>query len=244
MKSIIYKSILFSCLSLLGFNSVSAQVASNGVVSNNINQENPFFDAATNFDTASTGTGNNIGKGMYFPTTDLTKWTFKTTNMDGVTFPTAFDGMVVYNSKSGSTLSGQGIVTNVVPGFYYFSNPGASTSIAAGKWLPLGGATSPKVDVKTTETIINTLVDSKQIFAIKGSFTADGLTTAVSIPAPSGMTSLYGITIYQAGTKKVYSRDLYEYNIATTAGNAITGAPRISVVYPAGAYDYVLEYLK
>jgi hypothetical protein len=241
MKNI-FRSVVVLSLTTFGLNSISAQVASNGTVASNISGENPFFDASTNFDTASTGTANNVGKGLYFPTTDLTAWTFKTTNMDGVTFPTAFDGMIVYNSAAGNTISGQGVQVAVTPGFYYFSNPGQSTSITTGRWVPMGG--SAKFDVTTAETATNTLVASKQVYAIKGTFTATGTSTAVNIPSPAGMTALYGITIYRAGTNTVYDRSLYSYTIATTAGNAITGSPSMSVVYPSGTYDYVIEYLK
>lgn len=250
MKNI-FRSIVVLSLTIFGLNSISAQVASNGTVASNISGENPFFDASTNFDTASTGTPNNVGKGLYFPTTDLTTWTFKTNNMDGITFPTAFDGMIVYNSATGNTVSGQGVQVAVTPGFYYFSNPGQSTSITSGRWLPLGGSVSPKVTVGTAETTTNTLINvspgvDKQVYAIRGSFTTTGTSTTVSIPSPSGMTSLYGITIYKVsgtGNKVVYSRDLYSYNIGTT-NNAVTGSPNMSVVYPADTYDYVLEYIK
>lgn len=251
MKNI-FRSVVVLSLVTIGFSSLSAQVSSNGVVVNNTVGENPFFDASTNFDTASTGTPNNVGKGLYFPTTNLTTWTFKTANMDGITYPTAFDGMVVYNSASGNTVSGQGVQVAVTPGFYYFSNPGQSTSITNGRWLPMGGApVSPKVTIGTAETTTNTLINvsngvDKQVYAIKGSFTTTGTSTAVTIPSPPGMTSLYGITIYKVngtGNKVVYSRDLYSYNIGTT-NNAVTGSPSMSVVYPLDTYDYVLEYIK
>jgi hypothetical protein len=77
MKNNIFRALLGVSLTVLGVNSASAQVASNGIVANNITGENPFFDASSNFDTASTGTANNVGKGLYFPTTNLTTWTFK-----------------------------------------------------------------------------------------------------------------------------------------------------------------------
>lgn len=171
---------------------------------------------------------------------------------DGIAYPTYYDGMIVYNSASGTTCGNTLTTqTTITLGFYYFYNSNGATNgnITSGVWRPMtAAAVNPIVDVKTTETVTNTLIDTKQVYAIKGAFTADGLRTDVDILSPAGMTSLYGITIYQAGTKKVYARDLYEYNISTTATaptkNAITDSPRISVVYPAGNYEYVLEYLK
>jgi len=92
----------------------------------------PFFDASTSFN----GTTNK-GKGLVFPQTDLTAFTFITDALNGITFPSAFDGMIVYNVGTGNTVVGQGIQTNVKPGFYYFSNStgGSSKTITSGKWV-------------------------------------------------------------------------------------------------------------
>jgi hypothetical protein len=142
MKNI--KKILVA-LVLTTFSYVNAQVNSNRPVNNGITDQNLFFDAATNFNDA-----NSIGKGLGFPRTDLTTWTFDVSALDGINFPTAFDGMVVYNTASGNTILGQGIVTTVKPGFYYFSNLSGSNDIASGQWLPvasgsalLSGTTAP-----------------------------------------------------------------------------------------------------
>ena len=91
-----------------------------------------FFDASTQFN----GT-TNTGKGLVFPQTDLTTFTFITSALDGTTFPSAFDGMIVYNVGTGQTISGQGVQVNVKPGFYYFSNSNGNTTktITAGNWI-------------------------------------------------------------------------------------------------------------
>ncbi|MBB6331476.1 hypothetical protein HNP24_002426 [Chryseobacterium sediminis] len=235
------KKIIFALFVVSG-TLASAQVLSNGAIANQFPNENVFLDASTNNNATV-----NDGKGLLFPSTDLTQFTFKTASLDGINFPSAYDGMVVYNTVTGNTVAGNGVVTAVVPGFYYFSNPGQTTSVATGRWVAVGG--SSKVTVGTAETTTNTIINvspgvDKQLYAIKGSFTASGTSTAVNIPAPTGMTTMYGITIYKAGTNTVYDRSLYSYNPVTTPGNAITGSPSMSVVYPNGTYDYVLEYLK
>ncbi|MBP2618051.1 hypothetical protein [Chryseobacterium jejuense] len=251
------KIVLFSIFCFLSSNLSFAQIATNQQTVATITDENAFLDASSNFD-ESANSSNTIGKGLVYPRTNLTTWVFKTDNVDGINFPTGFDGMIVYNTGTGNTLTGANnpsTVSTVAPGFYYFSNPiaaGSATGSAAvttGRWLPLGGAVSPKVTIGTAETTTNTLVNvspgvDKQVYAIKGSFVASGTSTAVNIPAPSGMTTMYAITIYKSGSGVVYDRSLYSYNVVTTAGNAITGSPSMSVVYPNGTYDYVLEYLK
>jgi hypothetical protein len=122
------KKIFF--LILLGSTSAIGQVLSNQPVVNQITDQNPFLDASTSFN----GPGS-IGKGLVFPQTDLTTWTFDTSGLDGINFPSAFDGMIVYNTASGSTLENQGQIVSVTPGFYYFSNPGATDNITNGQWI-------------------------------------------------------------------------------------------------------------
>ena len=115
---------------------VLSQVKSNYTISNSISNQNPFLDASTNFNSSA-----NLGKGLVFPRTNLTTFTFKTTSLDGITFPTAFDGMVVYNTGTGSTLSGQGIVTEVTPGFYYFKNLSGVKTVTNGQWIRIADKT-------------------------------------------------------------------------------------------------------
>ncbi|MTK52682.1 hypothetical protein [Paludibacter sp.] len=128
-----------------------AQVFSNGTVTANITAENPFFDASSNFDLSIDP--SNAGKGLLFPRTNLTTFNFNTGILDGATFPSAYDGMIVYNVATGTTPSGQGLKsTSVTPGYYYFSNPNAaantsSTSdIANGQWIRI----ADQNDMKTT----------------------------------------------------------------------------------------------
>lgn len=133
--------------------------------------------------------------------------------------------------------TGTGKTANVkATGFYYYDAPN-------GVWA----AVTPnlKVAVGTSETATNTVVGNSQVYAIKGSFNASGTSSAVSIPSPAGMTALYSITIYKAGSGMVYDKSLYSYNISAGSGNnAVTGSPDMSVIYPNGEYYYVMEYLK
>ncbi|RMZ59329.1 hypothetical protein D1632_06710 [Chryseobacterium nematophagum] len=203
-----------------------------------------FIDASSN---PAFNLSPEKGKGLLYPRTDLTLFTtFGGQTPFGIpnNYPNFYDGFMVFNTatsgQAGVGTTEGGVLT---AGYWYYDNK--SGTINGGTWKPVGGSgASPKVDILTTETMTNTLVNSAQVFAIKGSFTATGASTAVNIPAPTGMTSLYSITIYKAGTGTVFSRDLYSYDLVATPGNAITGSPTMSIVYPSGTYDYVLEYLK
>ncbi|HBD27029.1 hypothetical protein [Flavobacterium sp.] len=163
----------FLFLIVLVSTSAIGQVLSNQPVVNQITDQNPFLDASTSFN----GPGS-IGKGLVFPQTDLTAWTFDTSGLDGINFPSAFDGMIVYNTASGSTLENQGQIVSVTPGFYYFSNPGATDNIANGQWRKMGSGlglsdwsaigsrnyTIPGTSIPAkTDSITNTLGNNRRI---------------------------------------------------------------------------------
>ncbi|WP_155845053.1 hypothetical protein [Chryseobacterium daeguense] len=123
---------------------MSAQIQTNGNVGNTINGSNAFLDVSKAFSSASVidpSLTNNLGKGLVFSDTDLTKFEFILPS-DATTFPKYFDGMVVYNTGTGKTKTGgnnlPSVSTDVSPGFYYFYNPnGAGGSVTTGVWKPL-----------------------------------------------------------------------------------------------------------
>jgi len=230
-------------VSLLGSFLVTAQLRNNTTPSNgSINTTTAFLDASSS--TTWNPSANN-GKGLVFPRTDLVAMTTLSAPVNGIpnSFPTRLDGMIVYNTATGTAATGT-VGVSVVPGFYYYDNK--SATLNGGTWKPFSPAVNPKVNILTTETVTNTLIANQQVYAIKGTFAANGTSTAVTIPAPAGMTSMVGITIYKintpSGNRVVYARDLYSYD--STTGAAVTGSPNISVVYPMDNYEYVLEYLK
>ncbi|ASK30352.1 hypothetical protein CEY12_09605 [Chryseobacterium sp. T16E-39] len=240
------KNILLSvtgCFLLFLSSNINAQLLSNGNITSGLADTNYFMDAS-NFE----GLANkSYGRGLGFPRTDLTSFVFNKATASDEVVVSDFDGMVVYNSATGNTTAGQGVTTAVVPGFYYFSNPGNPGNITNGKWIAIGGnsgGSSDKINITSNETATHTLINNAQVYAVKGTFAASGTSTNVDIPSPAGMKGMYGITIYKAGSNTVYSRDLYSYTLGTANGNAVTGSQSMSVVYPAGTYDYVLEYLK
>jgi len=130
----------------------SAQIKTNLAVNGGtINTSSAFLDASS---TSSWNSSTNVGKGLLFPRVDLTK--FSTVAYSGsiltTNYPTRFDGMVVYNSTTG-TASIDG--TAVTPGFYYYSNK-STTSVNGGTWVRLldtnGGASSASAYFGTLST--------------------------------------------------------------------------------------------
>ncbi|SIS31672.1 hypothetical protein SAMN05421768_102518 [Chryseobacterium joostei] len=194
----------------------------------------------------------NFGKGMIYPRADLSVMVLSNqgTLYNASNNPNRFDGMIVFNTATSGVAASGATQGTLSRGFWYYDNSSASPT--GGTWRPfITSATDPKFNVTNaaTGTATNTLVDGTQVYAIKGQFTTTAGSTAVTITPPTGITSMYGITIYKKagtgtgnGNKVVYARDLYSYDIAT--GAAVTGSQSISVVYPQDTYEYILEYLK
>ena len=243
MKKLQYIAAVFVLSSLS--NMAYGQIKGNqGFVGSSIPSSSAFIDAST----TSAVNNVNFGKGMIYPRADLSALVLANqgTLHNAGNNPNRFDGMIVYNTGTGNTPStGSGIGNQpVVPGFYYFSNPGTTTSTSTGRWLPIGE--SSKVNITSAETLTNTSIASAPIYARKGTFNASGSSTAPTFPSGAivipSTGSLYRITIFQAGTNNVYANSVFSYDKAT--GNFITGSPSISVVYPSGNYDYIVEYTK
>lgn len=247
MKKVIY-SIILCAIGVVA----NAQILTNNGTSASITNSSVLFDASTNY-SAEAGAGNNQGKGIVIPSVDLVNFEFDLTYNDGFTFPTWFDGMIVYNNATGTTLTAgnrSSTATPVTPGYYYFFNPNgnANAAVQPGVWRPLGGG-DPRFNVTTNETTTNTQINGAQVYAKKGTFTVSGSSTAPTSYAPAPITvpasataGIYRVTVYRAGTGSVFANGVYSYDI--TNGNLITGSPSMSVVYPAGTYDYIVEYTK
>lgn len=244
---------IFSLLFFAGLGTVSfAQVLTNQPVNPTITNSNVLLDGSTNFST-DVGAQPYVGKGVIIPSVDLVNFEFDLTLADGATFPTMFDGMIVYNNATGTTVTTgnrSSTATPVTPGYYFFYNPNgySNQTVQPGVWRPLGGG-DPRFNVTTAETATNTLVNGNQVYAKKGTFTVSGTSTAPTSYAPAAITipasataGVYRVTVFRAGSGSVYANEVYSYDI--TNGNLITGSPSMSVVYPAGTYDYIVEYTK
>ncbi|WP_289202850.1 hypothetical protein [Riemerella anatipestifer] len=178
-----------------------AQIKTNGNVSaNTIPSQTPFLDASSSI---SWNNSVNIGKGLVFPRTDLTKLSnlVATPNGIGVSYPHRLDGMVVYNIATGKSAIGN---IDVVPGFYYYENK--STTLNGGTWKSLGSATTlagadgksvlngTAEPLSTTGTVgdfyINTATN--QIFGPKTASGWGAGTSLVGLQGPRGLTGATG----------------------------------------------------
>ena len=182
-----------------------------------------------------------------------------------------YDGMVVYNTGTGSTLAtvafgglGQpekadnGVQTSVTPGFYYFYNPVRldeflnpiiSDTVGFGKWLPIGTAgTGTVAPVKnynsSTETATGISIDGKALYAMTGSFTTLGINALVTVAKPLGMTGYYKMTTYKDGVTFRSDISKFDMDPLVLIDNVTTGSGLFTEVYPAGTYTYSLEYFK
>ena len=242
-----------SIIALSAFYFAGAQINTPVNIAYTISGEHAFFDAS-GFSKIGPGEWDKSeAKGLIFPQVDLTQFRFNADNVATTQFPTAFDGMIVYNIGSGP-IADPKLATaqeNVEPGFYYFHNPGGKTAleggssgdvaIAQGKWIPLGSG-GGSATIKTSETRLGK-IDNVQLYGIKDSFTVNATDGAkVTINFPSGLSSIYSIKIYDRATKKLVASSLSSYDVANN--KAVTGMGNMSIPLPPATYDYVLEYFK
>jgi hypothetical protein len=242
MKNIISIFVLF-----LITPSINGQILTNSVPASSISDSNAFLDASTSYSSIA-GENNNKHKGMVFPDVNLTIFQFENIISDGATFPSYYDGMIVYNSGTGNSATGinnPSTATNITPGFYYFSNPngGANGSVTAGVWTALGSGGSGgggTKDITTTAAPTDTKVNGKQVFAINGTFTASGTSTKITVPKPTGMTGYFKFSTYSNGA--LFRGEIHSFDVNAVTNNVVLGNGFFSEVYPAGTYEYVLEY--
>jgi len=114
----------------------TAQIRTNQSIGNGtINTSSTFLDASSS---PTWNLTTNTGKGLLFPRVDLTTFAaFAYVGTAGLTanYPTRFDGMIVYNSATGTAAIGG---TAVTPGFYYYAN--TTTNVNGGTWVRINDA--------------------------------------------------------------------------------------------------------
>jgi len=229
------KKIFLLLFMMLSFDSFS-QIRVNDQVSTTVTSESVFFDASGNTFSSST----NNGKGLAFPRTDLTTFTFVS---DGnfFSFPTGYDGMLIYNTATGISTVGGGV--SVTPGFYYFSNTSSSGSTSTGTWKPLGSEGSPKIHITEntpTETnLVTANTATEKVISITG--TADGITTHMDLgttvlPKDTVVNFRKAIICDSNGTQVLVATGSYD----SATNKFVTGNGMMNICLPA-ANDYKVE---
>ncbi|MDY3351024.1 hypothetical protein PG357_03380 [Riemerella anatipestifer] len=126
-----------------------AQIKTNSnILQNTIPSQTPFLDASSS---SSWNGTTNIGKGLVFPRTDLTKLStlVATPNGIGTSYPNRLDGMIVYNTATGKSAIGN---VDVTSGFYYYENK--SNTLSGGTWKPLGGTSPVTANIYTADGVL------------------------------------------------------------------------------------------
>ena len=183
--------------------------ASTGSVSNHT----AFLDAS------SSGTWNgstNNGKGLIFPRVNLTTLaTMIPSTSLATNNPNRFDGMLVYNTATGTSAIG---AKAVKPGFFYYSNQ--STNVNGGTWISVGDVGTTALGVVATVAAYTVLVTDSTIFcdAATAPFT-------VTLPDPVGN-----------------SGKVYIIRKTDATDNEITFSP--SLVFSQGVMVSSLNYVK
>ena len=148
---------IFIFLGFVSFGEAAlGQVGTSGIQSEFTTGSNVFLDASSNF-AVQVGGNPYEGKGLVIPSVDLVNFEFDVDFVSSSQFQTIFDGMVVYNNATGTTLTSgnrSAMAVNVTPGFYYFSNPSGydeytnisgdpQIAVSLGQWIRIGsgGAT-------------------------------------------------------------------------------------------------------
>jgi len=134
------KNILVIILLILTIK-VNSQVRIINSINNSVAlNSSAFIDASSN---NSINNSTNLGKGLLYPRTDLTTFLNFGGSPIGIgsSYPTRFDGLLVYNTGTGNTLaSAADAIVAVTPGFWYYDNK--STTLKGGTWKPIATATS------------------------------------------------------------------------------------------------------
>lgn len=116
-----------------------------------------FLDASSN---SSINNSTNLGKGLLYPRTDLTTFANFGGSPIGIgsSYPTRFDGLLVYNTGTGNTLaSAADAIVAVTPGFWYYDNK--STTLKGGTWKPIATPSGSSLSDILKEDTINKSTD-------------------------------------------------------------------------------------
>jgi hypothetical protein len=180
-----------------------------------MNTNSAFLDASSS---PTWKASTTVGKGLIFPSVDLTTMvTMTQTGSTGATNnPNRFDGMLVYNTATGT--SGIGGVA-VKPGFYYYSNK--SFTLNGGTWLTV---------------VAKDAVVAPNVVTKKGFYKITDSDSTILCDATGG-----GFTV-ELPNAAINSGKTYIISKTDTGDNALTFSP--SLKFAEGVLVDVLNYTK
>lgn len=234
MKTL-YISAILCCTTLLSFSQIRIV---NSITNSSAANSSAFIDASSNI---TVNSSTNIGKGLAFPSTDLTTFASISGFPSGLpnSYSTHFDGMLVYNTATGTSSIGS---VAVAPGFYYYSNPGAS-SPSTGTWIPIVGSEAAAImDDVSVDTGNDVNGSEERVVRLSGS--ADGSTTHIdlgtTVLAANTVSVFRKAIIYDATSGHVVTESTGDYDVATN--RFVTGNGLMNFLLDAGTYDVEVYY--
>lgn len=242
-KYIILVSFLFGVIAIS-----NAQIYVQATSSAAIGGSNIFLDASSLYSDQASAPAN-VGKGLLIPSVDLVNFQFDLTLADGFTFPSYFDGMLVYNNASGTTLTAgnrSSTATGVSAGFYYFSNPGSPFNVTSGQWLPVGGGASTAMAISDGVAVDSrAIVNGTQEKVVRlATIAADGVNTTLDLHA--ALTTAV-VTVAKFRKAAIYNAagDLVMHatgGYTTGTDILVTGNGMMNKLLPVGTYSVEVYY--
>jgi hypothetical protein len=215
-----------------------------------LNDSPAFIDASSN---PTVNGSANVGKGLIFPRVDLSAMTAFPSVTAGIptSFPTRFDGMIVYNTATSGTVGVGSTEGTLSPGFWYYENKSATNT--GGTWKPLviisaaGGIDNAAIGLtKTTTTVELGGTLTKATAIAQAGFnlytTGDGKVSIGAAPdANSAKFEVNGAAAntaaYSAGAGTTI--DFSQSNLAYTSASA--GAFTLNNLKDGGAYTLAVQ---
>ena len=236
------KNIILS-LSFIVSLSVNAQIVQTEGSNTSGNSSMAFIDGSS---AITYNPFNGAGKGILFPSTDLTNINaadvFDSGTVGTAAYnPNYYDGLVVYNTGTGAVTGEMGSGSpDVAPGFYYYANP-TRTAWDGGTWTSMGGGAGGAnvSDTPTTSATING--EEELVVRVEG--VADGNTTHLDLSAAltTGTVGTFRLAkIFNATTGAAIMEATGAYD--SVNNTVVTGNGMMNFLLDSGTYTVELYY--